>query len=140
MSEEATEAAEIDDKAEQAGEESDSEASKSTNIPAAILAEKPCEIAKKFSCKLCENNFNSEKGLTVHKGRKHRDCVRSPIPQLDGNSDYIEEDRVIIRELLEKTSLWEEHHFGKKHHFDHHIGKIISLSNFCGKTHHIHRG
>ena len=56
----------------------------------------------------------------------------------------IKESSQKVLQLLEKTSIWEEHHyrhhFGKQHHFghhfEHHIGKTIFLSNYYGKNHH----
>ena len=40
-------------------------------------------IDKNFSCALCDNIFQSLKGLRTHEGKKHK-ASDSPIPQVDG--------------------------------------------------------
>ena len=46
-------------------------------------------IDKNFVCELCDNKFQSLKGLRTHEGKKHR-ASNSPIPQLDGATFYDE--------------------------------------------------
>ena len=42
-----------------------------------------------FKCDQCDSQFENEKGLKCHQGKKHK-LTDSPIPQVDGHSDYNE--------------------------------------------------
>ena len=48
-----------------------------------------------FECELCESSFNSIGGLRAHKGRahKHKANTGSPIAQLDGQSEKLEDNQ-----------------------------------------------
>ena len=47
------------------------------------------EAVTHFKCDICDKTFNSVRALGTHKGRIHK-ATGSPIPQLDGESELLE--------------------------------------------------
>ena len=47
------------------------------------------EAVTDFKCDLCDKTFNGVRALRAHQGRTHK-ATRSPIPQLDGESEVLE--------------------------------------------------
>ena len=47
------------------------------------------EAVTHFKCDLCDKTFNSVRALRAHQGRTHK-ATGSPIPQLDGESELLE--------------------------------------------------
>ena len=46
-----------------------------------------------FECELCDSSFKSSRGLRAHEGRAHKANKGSPIAQLDGQSEKLEDNQ-----------------------------------------------
>ena len=50
----------------------------------------PTTAEEAHPCEVCERTFATLKGLRAHKGKQHK-VTSSPIPQIDGSSDFLHE-------------------------------------------------
>ena len=85
--------------AEQATQQAE-QANKDANItprpPTTLAAEvkvgaTAAEAVKDYPCDLCEKTFGTLKGLRAHTGKLHKASSSSPIPQIDGCNDAMNE-------------------------------------------------
>ena len=55
-----------------------------------LEGEIPIEV-KTYKCDPCDQSFDTEKGMTIHMGKTHKDTI----PQLDGNTEKIAADETV---------------------------------------------
>ena len=62
-----------------------------TNQAIAEQAVAAAESVKDYPCDVCDKTFETLKGLRTHTGKQHKTTSSSPIPQIDGADDNINE-------------------------------------------------
>ena len=58
-----------------------------------VVVGKAAKQKSDFECELCDSSFKSSRGLRAHEGCAHKANKGSPIAQLDGQSEKLEDNQ-----------------------------------------------